>query len=206
LGRPAYEFTTDWFTRFAGIWRQLLNQYRPSRHLEIGSYEGRCSCFLVEECARDRPMELHCVDTWLGGMEHEAATMAEVERRFDTNLAAAIAQAAQPVRFVKHKGASRTVLAQLLAERGARSFDLIYVDGSHQAPDVLTDAVMAFELLEVGGLLIFDDYLWSHEAAGRQDHYNMPKPAIDAFVNVFQRKLEVFGAPLYQLFIRKVAH
>jgi hypothetical protein len=43
------------------------------------------------------------------------------------------------------------------------------------------------------------------EDPGRQDFYNMPKPAIDAFVNIFQRKLQVLGAPLYQLYVRKIS-
>ncbi|MCR5880051.1 hypothetical protein [Phenylobacterium sp. J367] len=70
---------------------------------------------------------------------------------------------------------------------------------------MLTDAVLAFKLLKVGGLLIFDDYLWKHEKNGQEDFYNMPKPAIDAFVTLYQRKLTVFGAPLYQLYVRKTA-
>ena len=38
------------------------------------------------------------------------------------------------------------------------NFDLIYIDASHYAPDVLSDAVLAFKLLKPGGILIFDDY------------------------------------------------
>lgn len=36
-------------------------------------------------------------------------------------------------------------------------FDLIYVDASHVAIDVLQDAVVCWRLLEVEGILIFDD-------------------------------------------------
>ncbi|HEY8572094.1 class I SAM-dependent methyltransferase [Phenylobacterium sp.] len=200
-----YAFTTDWFSRFAPLWRKILQQYPPSVMLEIGAYEGRTGCFLIDTVATKRPVEMHCVDTWAGGVEHDRAAMGEVERRFDANLAKAVASAAHPVAFHKHKGLSHEVLVRLLADGRGGSFDLIYVDGSHQAPDVLTDAVLAFQLLRVDGLLIFDDYLWFHEAHGQQDHYNMPKPAIDAFVNLFQRKLAVIGAPLYQLYTRKTA-
>jgi len=200
----AYQFTTDWFSRFASIWRSLLSRYPPSRILEIGSYEGRCACFLIEECAQERPITLHCVDTWTGGVEHDPAAMAAVEERFDANLEIARGSARHPVDFHKHKAASRTALARLLAAE-EEGFDLVYIDGSHQAPDVLTDAVLSFQLLKVGGLMIFDDYLWSHEGRGRQDFYNMPKPAVDAFINIFQRKMSVIGAPLYQLYAQKVA-
>jgi hypothetical protein len=33
----------------------------------------------------------------------------------------------------------------------------------------------------------------------------MPKPAIDAFINIYQRKMTVVGAPLYQLYTRKIS-
>jgi predicted O-methyltransferase YrrM len=201
----AFEFTTDWFSRFAPVWRQLLERHKPRKLMEIGSYEGRAACFLIETCAAEAPIELHCVDTWAGGVEHDTGAMPQVEGRFDRNIAAARERAAHPVDFHKHKSLSAPALVRLLAEGQAESFDLVYVDGSHQAPDVLADAVLAFMLLKVGGLIVFDDYLWALEPSGRQDFYNMPKPAIDAFVNIHQRKLAVIGAPLYQLYARKTA-
>jgi hypothetical protein len=201
----SYEFTTDWFSRFRGAWAELLRRYPPNRMLEIGSYEGRTACFLIDSCAADRDIELHCVDTWGGGVEHDAQAMPLVEQRFDRNIAAARQAAARTVTFHKHKALSSVALVNLLGEGRQESFDLIYVDGSHQAPDVLSDAVLAFMLLRPGGLLIFDDYLWSMEGAGRQDFYQLPKPAIDAFVNIYQRKLTVLGAPLYQLYVRKIS-
>jgi predicted O-methyltransferase YrrM len=199
-----YEFTTDWLSRFAGVWSQILARFPPSRILEIGSYEGRAACFLVDTCAAQRPIELHCVDTWQGGVEHDASGMPAVENRFDRNIELACAKAAHPVSFHKHKALSAAALIKLLAEGRGESFDLIYVDGSHQAPDVLADAVLSFQLLRVGGVLIFDDYLWSEEGQPK-DFYQLPKPAVDAFVNIYQRKLQVLGAPLYQLYTRKVS-
>jgi predicted O-methyltransferase YrrM len=201
----SYEFTTDWFSRFASIWTQLLTRFPPARILEIGSYEGRASCFLIERCAVERDIELHCVDSWAGGIEHDADAMPQVEQRFDRNIAAARAAAPRRVDFHKHKALSSDALVKLLAEGRQGTFDLIYVDGSHQAPDVLSDAVLAFMLLRVGGLLIFDDYLWSMGGPGTQDFYKSPKPAIDAFININQRKLNVIGAPLYQLYTQKVS-
>jgi hypothetical protein len=65
--------------------------------------------------------------------------------------------------------------------------------------------VLAFRLLKVGGLMVLDDYLWTAEGKGTQDFYNLPKPAIDAFMNIYQRKMTVLSAPLYQLYARKIA-
>jgi len=202
---PDYEFTSDWFSNNAPIWQQLLTQLRPARLLEIGSYEGRATAFMIETCAVECAVELHCVDTWQGGVEHDPAAMGDVERRFDRNIELAVAAQSHPVRLYKHKTKSQLALIHLLAEGRAGSFDLVYVDGSHQAPDVLSDAVLSFSLLRVGGLLIFDDYLWSMEPPGQQDLINMPKLAIDAFTNIYRRKLGVLPAPLSQFYVEKLA-
>lgn len=204
-GAQEYQFSADWFSRHTNIWRELLKRFPTSRYLEVGSYEGRSACFVIEHCAAQRDLEIHCVDTWAGGVEHEAGAMPLVEGRFDHNVQLARSRAAHAVDLQKHKALSSTAMISLLAQGRTEYFDAIYIDGSHQAPDVLTDACLAFQLLKVGGLLIFDDYLWSMEAKGAQDFYNMPKPAIDAFVNIYQRKISVFGAPLYQIYAQKIA-
>ena len=202
---PDYQFTTDWFSHNIPVWNQLIEHVQPSSFLEIGSYEGRAACYMIERVGSLRPLEIDCVDTWQGGLEHDQATMAAVEQRFHGNLAQAMTRVQNPVAFRKHKGASSDVLARLIAAGRAASVDLVYVDGSHQAPDVLLDAVLGFELLKVGGVMIFDDYVWQLEPDGAQDHYNLPKPAIDAFVNIYRRKLALFSAPLYQFYVRKLA-
>lgn len=86
-------------------------------------------------------------------------------------------------------------------------FDLIYIDGSHRAADVLIDAVMSFQLLRIGGMMIFDDYIWTMEPQGQEDLLNMPKPAIDAFTSIFARKIRLHPfMPLYQVFLTKLCN
>mgnify|MGYP006284026743 CR=1 FL=1 len=104
-----------------------------------------------------------------------------------------------------HKGRSAVELAKLIAAGKSGYFDLVYIDGSHQAPDVLLDAALGFALTRVGGLLIFDDYLWSESLAGGRDPLRCPKLAIDAFTNIHARKLDILFAPLDQLYVCKTA-
>jgi predicted O-methyltransferase YrrM len=145
------------------------------------------------------------VDTWEGGIEHDKKTMSEVEQRFDQNVAVARKRASHGAVVKKLKKKSVTALAEVLSSNEPL-FDLVYIDGSHQASDVLTDSIIAFQLLRVGGVMIFDDYLWSMEPEGEQDTLNMPKAAIDSFVNLFQRKLRVInGLPINQLYIEKLS-
>jgi hypothetical protein len=63
-------------------------------------------------------------------------------------------------------------------------FDFIYVDGSHQAPDVLADAFLSFRLLRENGVIAFDDYLWQEALPDGIDSIRCPKLAIDAFTNI----------------------
>lgn len=193
-----FDFTQDWFSHNEPTWQQLLHTSKATRFLEIGSFEGRSATFLIKQVASKRPIELHCVDPWQG-----VALIRDAEARFDKNVALALGAAKHPVKFQKHKGFSSKVMINMLAKGATEYFDFVYVDGSHTGPDVLLDAVLAFELTKAGGLLVFDDYNWADEPAGQEDYYNLPKPAIDAFVNINRRKLEIIQAPLYQLYLRK---
>ena len=196
----ALAFTNNWFgPRISALWDQLFRTSQPGRALEIGCYEGASACHMIRRFARNHPLELHCLDTWTGGREHRPggpyeADMVEVEARFDRNTRIAREAATHPVDFKKHRGESDQGLATLLATRGPGYFDFIYVDGSHQAADVLCDAVVGFRLLRVGGIIAFDDYLW------REPHVPLnllhcPKLAIDAFSTLhFDRLKAVFGS------------
>jgi hypothetical protein len=200
-----YEFTQDWFSEHVPIWNDLFAKWRPSKLLEIGSFEGRATCWVIETVGAVRELELHCIDTWQGSVEHGGVDMLGVRERFTKNTGAAAQRARHPVKLIVHQKPSELALAELIASGHAGSFDLVYVDGSHRAPDVLSDAVLSFHLLRTGGLLVFDDYLWSLEAPGNQDPLNMPKLAIDGFLNVYQRKLQILPAHLDQLYVHKLA-
>lgn len=201
-----YEFTNNWFEITAkAIWDNLIPQINPARILEIGSYEGASACYLIDKLGGERDLELHCIDTWQGGVEHGGIDMTAVEARFDRNLQAAASRASRKVDVHKHKMSSDIGLAKLIASGARGTFDFVYVDGSHQAPDVLLDAVLGFRLLRVGGVMAFDDYLWHEGLPTGIDHLRCPKPAIDAFVNLHIKKLGVFNAPLSQLYIQKQA-
>ncbi|MDX2143832.1 MAG: class I SAM-dependent methyltransferase [Rhodospirillaceae bacterium] len=203
---PAYDFTQDWFSKHVPVWNKLLPSFAPRKYLEIGSYEGRSACYIIDRFSADASLDIHCIDTWEGGVEHGKVAMGDVERRFDANIALARQSAKHPAHVTKHKKRSHVALAELMTTGHALSFDVVYIDGSHQAPDVLADAVLSFPLLRVDGLMIFDDYLWSEDRAGKQDAFGMPKPAIDAFLNIYQRKMLIAeNAPLSQLYVKKNA-
>ncbi|WP_171940353.1 class I SAM-dependent methyltransferase [Herbaspirillum rubrisubalbicans] len=209
-----YEFTTDWFggsvsIDFPFFWGNIFKQIvQPQKVLEIGSYEGRSTVFMMELFSERNPLEIVCIDTWEGATEHQedGIDMLEVEKRFDQNVQAAIANAVHPINLRKVKGRSFESCCKLICDGEEGTFDWIYVDGSHKAPDVLSDALMAFKLLRVGGVLIFDDYLWTVGFSRSGNHLDTPKPGIDAFTNVFFGKWKVISPiPLYQYYLMKLS-
>lgn len=206
MNETGYQFSNDWHKFNQHVWGQIIPRLDPAHIVEIGSYEGQSTCDLIRRCSASHPLLIHCIDTWAGGVEHVRDGMNAVEQRFDGNVALACGSTAHPVTLVKHKKASVLALAELISAKGTPA-DLVYVDGSHQAPDVLADAVLSFQILRVGGLMIFDDYLWSMESKGKEDPLNMPKCAIDAFLNIHQRKMSVMlDVPLRQIFAVKIAN
>jgi len=58
------EFTNDWFDPHIPTWNRIVPQYNPSRILEVGSYEGRSVCHVIELLGSQKSLEIVCVDTW----------------------------------------------------------------------------------------------------------------------------------------------
>lgn len=191
-----YDFTADWFDGYRPLWRKIFTEHLPAcrRVLEIGCFEGRSTVWLVENAFdAQREGDLFCIDDWPD---------ADIERRFDHNLAVARTRAPL-VRVHKMKSASAAALPRLWADGYRDAFDFIYVDGSHVAPDVLTDLVFAFGLSRIGGVIVCDDYLW-RDPETADNILRAPKLAIDAFVNCFFERIRLIpDMPLYQVFMVK---
>lgn len=192
----SYEFTQHWFQWGEQVWPQLI-PYMAGRKgcLEIGSFEGRATVWMAENILEGQSY-ITCIDTWQGGEEHADLDMGSVEKRFDHNMN--VLKAKYPNLYIdKMKFKSTKALAHLL-DRRISTYDFIYVDGSHVAQDVLTDACMAWPLLNKGGLMVFDDYLWGNPA----NPLHNPKMAIDAFVTMFGEQIQVMHVG-YQFVVRK---
>ena len=202
-----YQFTQDWFSWAPEVWKQLIphlpGEPGSRNFLEIGSFEGRSMAWIVDNMMEGKD-ELYCVDTWAGGEEHGDQDMGRVEDRFDYNRS--IALTGRDVKIHKVKRNSVAQLAVMHSANALRSeleatakiLDFIYIDGSHIAKDVLTDACMAWPLLKPKGIMVFDDYMWGNP----RDILHRPKPAIDAFCNIFAEEAEIVHVG-YQLVVRK---
>lgn len=144
----------DWFTDRIPSWLDTIDRFdlrsRDSFHaMEIGSFQGMSAIFLLEQIPN---ASIVCVDPWQSEDAHEdTSSISKEEARFDRNTAH-LAD-----RITKFKGTSFSFFEQL---GGKPEFDFIYIDGAHHADNVLLDAIMGFDVLRVGGIMIFDDYVW----------------------------------------------
>lgn len=181
-------FLTDWFSRNTDIWNTHLAKFQglPHQHfLEVGSWDGRSACWLLQNILTGEGSTLTCIDLfpminreqieqyssdW--NLPSPQPDSIDIEERFDENIRTIGATS----RVIKRKGFSWDILGKLTAE----SYHCIYIDGSHRAHHALQDGVLSWPLLREGGILIFDDYeLPALYGVG------YPKPGIDAFLTIF---------------------
>ncbi|MBD2359581.1 glycosyltransferase [Tolypothrix sp. FACHB-123] len=192
-----YQFTQDWFSIHIPIWEQLLKNFvnLPNlRFLEIGSWEGRSTCWLLDNILTHESAKITCIDTFVGSMEHQnldVSSLQSLSKRFDFN----IAQTGSSHKVEKIVGISQEVLRTLPID----TYDFLYIDGSHIAADVLEDAVLGWRLVKSQGIIIFDDYNWPKFTDNLTQH---PKLAIDAFLRVFSEKIQVIYQG-YQVIVQK---
>ncbi len=192
-----YQFTKDWFGWAPPVWEQLIpmlpGEAGKRNFLEIGSFEGRSTVWTMENMMQEGDY-IYCIDTWEGGEEHGAEDMQAVFERFKANTA--IAKDKTKVVRGYAMDTSTTELASKIQD--GFQYDFIYIDGSHIAKDVLTDACMAWQVLKPKGIMVFDDYVWGDP----RDILHRPKAAIDAFTNIFAEEVEIIHVG-YQLVVRK---
>lgn len=198
-------FTQDWFSRSIPSWTLILNKLSERtthlRILEVGVFEGRSTCWLLQNHCKTPESSIVAIDSFQGGIEHQGMELGTLRKRFEAN----IATVASPAQVEIREGFSLPQLAKLIA-KGYQRFDFISIDASHEAPDVLGDAVLGFELLKPGGVMAFDDYIWSPMRPGTENPLLLPKAAIDAFTTLFSQKIRIIpNLPLYQLYIQKNA-
>ncbi|MBD1862931.1 MULTISPECIES: class I SAM-dependent methyltransferase [Trichocoleus] len=194
----SYTFTSDWFSFNIPTWQVYLQQFVGQPNLtvlEIGSWEGRSTCWLLEDVLTHPSSTITCVDTFEGSFEHQSYDpdyIKSLEDRFDFN----IQQSGASERVKKIVGSSHRVLKSL----PPNTYDFIYIDGSHLACDVLIDAVLSWPLVKVQGLLVFDDYDFRFPNQPNQN----TQIGIDAFVSSFSPKIEIIHKG-HQLILRKLA-
>ena len=191
---------TNYHAPYEAAWRRLFFERAkwtpdtPRTVVEVGSYEGSSTWWIVTNMLHSPQSRLYCIDAWPGDEGEERY------RLFEKN----IAELEGRDRIEVLKNWSHIALRELIG-RGVQA-DLLYVDGGHDAPTVLRDLVTGFDLVKVGGIVVCDDYLWDDPTYGGNRTLGRPKIALDAFTTIFHDKLRmVRGLPNVQVYFQKIA-
>jgi predicted O-methyltransferase YrrM len=177
-----YIFTVDWFSYNIQIWTHYLNELKdkPNLHfLEIGSFQGRSTVWLLENILTNETSTITCIDTFEGSIEHTLHFQNDIKNLFDI-FSHNISKFKNKVNIIKDK--SQDALKKINEQ-----YDFIYIDGDHKASSVIEDAILSFPLLKKGGIMIFDDYLWFQ----MKKFIDNPKVAIDAFLEIYADKITI---------------
>lgn len=199
-----FNFTEDWFSSNIPLWTELFQpmtivKKQPASLcvLEVGSFEGRSACWLIENVLKHVTDEarLVCIDTFAGSVEFDSKLRQQhsLRERFFANVIVAASRSFPStasnrlvVEVVQQE--SRLALAELLTKASSPLFDLVYIDGDHRQLGVLTDLCLAWPLVKQHGLIGCDDY-GNYKPIVQLENQSMPlhivqhmaQPAIDAF-------------------------
>ncbi len=182
------EFTEDWNFEF----RKNTLGIKCNFALEIGCFEGLTTCYICDLMLNPGG-RIICIDpldeTYLTtDLDEDAERMNKDFKMFK----------GQYDRFIRNtKGKPVELIRKLSTEVFTEDFnhfrfDFIYIDGDHREKAVVHDAVRSWEVLQIGGYMLFDDYKWDEGT----------KRGIDRFLRKYGGLLTV-KVKDYQVLIQK---
>jgi len=166
--------------------------------LEIGTYTGISLINIVKLIPNSIG---YSIDTWKDCNDtknveknyFEYIESLEVEKSFYKNIENENLQD----RIHAIKGNSKDVLLDILKTKNL-TFDFIYIDGSHKCIDCYLDMFFSWKLLNIGGILAVDDYLYHIE-----DKIESPFEAINKFLNENKGNYNLLYSG-YRIFLEKI--
>jgi predicted O-methyltransferase YrrM len=182
-------YSQDWFSYNIKYLSRIIYKYNLTEKnmniLEIGCFEGLSTVFFLTNL---RNSNIHCVDPFFSFAENKDKDFNQVFENFKNNTK----------EFQTRVRLSKTTSDDYFKKNLNEKFDLIYIDGNHHADNVLRDARNSFKLLNKGGFIVFDDFLW-----GYYDEINLnPIGGVKQFLfeNFFDLRVVSIG---YQLVIQR---
>ena len=123
------------------------------------------------------------------------------ERKIEDVFHRNVASAGLQNRVQTVKGDSHAVLLDM--NRKNMKYDFIYVDGSHRCLDVSTDLFLSWAMLEPGGILAIDDYLYTLEDDFNINPLEYPFHGVNHFLDKYKKEMIVMEKG-YRVFVKKI--
>ena len=158
--------------------------------VEIGSFEGKGSIEINNYLCENKDSVLFCIDPFDDEYVKGNVSMSfwdhacrDQHKKFKQNTN-------NYPKIREMKGYSDNMINFL----DENSVDFCYVDGDHSPDQVYKDAKNILGKMKNNGVILFDDYLWSHDDV-------KTKTGIDKFLDEFKNNIKVIFSK-YQLAIR----
>ena len=167
--------------------------------LEVGTYAGISLINIVKLIPKSIGYGL---DKWSNYIESDLLNSVEIlnnidELKVESSFYKNVAVEGLEDRIHGIKGDSYEVLIEMMKEN--KRFDFIYVDGSHKAFDCYSDLMISWRLLERGGILAIDDYLYNSEDVV----INSPFEGVNHFLKKHDKEIKILHKG-YRVFLQKI--
>lgn len=172
------KFSNTWFLNNLEVFNYFISQQTSKnfKYLEVGCFEGLSSYYVLSEY---NDVDATLIDLWQQPNPNSkslANDFSIVEKNFDLNLS--------EFKFKKIKNDSVIAMRELF--KANQKFNFIYIDGSHNGEDILSDAIEAYKILENNGVIFFDDFL-QHDNSRLIQSYE----GIQKFLSLYKNYIKI---------------
>ena len=147
-----YKYTQNWFleSEIKQYLFKFMDKSKQNNILEIGCYEGISSVFFADQLLENTNSSLTCVDPFLNmeNNDHKEYLRNKEEETFDYNI-----------RICKNanKICVQKLTSDIFFEKNTKTYNFIYIDGSHETDFIKRDMENSFQFLEKNGIMWMDN-------------------------------------------------
>lgn len=200
----SYKFTMDFNCgggSFTNINHIIKTYGIPNGYAEVGVFEGATVFWLSDTYTQyNAGLQLYAIDPHVGSVDM-SEDFNVIQSNFTNNLNASKYANVEYINKYSSKG-----LLDLINNK--TKVELIYIDGDHRASEVLTDLVLAWQIIPVGGVILCDDTgAWRYtDNNGTQSAQMCPRMAVEMFMQCNWHKIQIINLPdSSQTAFRKIA-
>ena len=180
----------DYFSINVYYWNLILGKYfKEFSYLEIGSWEGSSALYILNN---HKTKKVYCVDVWDKDKNKEEL----YKKNFENFL--------NNMEEFKHKYLYFKERSDDFFIKNKEYFDIIYVDGTHEAFQVEKDINNSWKFLNLNGIMICDDFFYGNLYSASND--DVPATSINKFIKKNGNKLKVLCVNNCQVFLQKISN
>ena len=163
--------------------------------LEINADKGYVTKWFLNNLCNNKKSLIISIDSWNKSEEYKNYKITINEHIFNKN----INNSGRELQVNKMKMNTDNAIKIIKNNnKTEKIFNIIYIDASYFNESLMSNCVLAFELLEDNGIMIFDDYNWDDI----NNEFFYTKITIDSFLYTFKTKITILNNK-YQIILQK---